>query len=263
VAGIALTNNNRDKAMRRKLAAGNWKMNGAAAALSELVELAKHLEPDCAETLIFPPAPLLYRAFEKTRGTPIAIGAQDCHMQEQGAFTGDISAAMIADTGATYVIVGHSERRDAHEESNGDVRRKARAAWTAGLTAIVCIGESGEDREAENTLDIIAGQLSGSLPDEAKGGNTVIAYEPIWAIGTGKIPTLDQIIEVHDFIRDRLISRFGQTEGNAIRLLYGGSVKPDNAAEIFTAENVDGALVGGGSLKAADFARIIKALSDA
>ena len=249
--------------MRRKLAAGNWKMNGTAAALSELVELAKHLQPGWPETVICPPAPLLYRASEKTRGTTISIGAQDCHMQDAGAFTGDVSAAMIADTGATHVIVGHSERRDAHEESNGDVRRKARAAWAAGLTAIICIGESGDDREADNTLDIIAGQLSGSVPDGATGANTVIAYEPIWAIGTGKVPTLDQIIEVHDFIRAKLVSRFGDAEGNAIRLLYGGSVKPDNAAEIFTAENVDGALVGGASLKAADFAPIIKALSDA
>lgn len=249
--------------MRRKLAAGNWKMNGVAGALSEIVELAKHLEPNHPETIICPPAPLLYRACEKARGTDISIGAQDCHMQEAGAFTGDISAAMIADTGATYVIVGHSERRDAHEESSGDVQRKARRAWSAGLTAIVCIGESGEDREAANTLDIIAGQLSGSLPDGATGENTVIAYEPIWAIGTGKIPTLAQIIEVHDFIRDRLVTRFGQSHGNAIRLLYGGSVKPDNAAEIFTAENVDGALVGGASLKAADFAPIIAALSHA
>ena len=249
--------------MRRKLAAGNWKMNGTAAALSELVELAKHLQPGWPETVICPPAPLLYRASEKTRGTTISIGAQDCHMQDAGAFTGDVSAAMIADTGATHVIVGHSERRDAHEESNGDVRRKARAAWAAGLTAIICIGESGDDREADNTLDIIAGQLSGSVPDGATGANTVIAYEPIWAIGTGKVPTLDQIIEVHDFIRAKLVSRFGDAEGNAIRLLYGGSVKSDNAAEIFTAENVDGALVGGASLKAADFAPIIKALSDA
>ena len=249
--------------MRRKLAAGNWKMNGTAAALTELVELGKQLDPDCPETLICPPAPLLYRACEKARGIGISIGAQDCHMQEAGAFTGDVSASMIADTGASYVIVGHSERRDAHEESNGDVRRKARAAWAAGLTAIICIGESGDDRAADNTLDIIAGQLSGSVPDGATGGNTVIAYEPIWAIGTGKVPTLDQIIEVHDFIRQTLNTRLGDAEGQAIRLLYGGSVKSDNAAEIFTAENVDGALVGGASLKAADFAPIIKALAQA
>ncbi len=247
--------------MRRKIAAGNWKMNGTAAALSELAALAQQIDPLGPETVICPPAPLLYRACEKVRGTGIAIGAQDCHMQDMGAFTGDVSASMVADTGATYVIVGHSERRDAHEESNGDVRRKARAAWAAGLTAIICIGESGEDREADNTLDIIAGQLSGSVPDGATGGNTVIAYEPIWAIGTGKVPTLNQIIEVHDFIRDRLSTRFGKETGDTIRLVYGGSVRPDNAADIFTAENVDGALVGGASLKADDFVPIIKALA--
>jgi triosephosphate isomerase len=249
--------------MRRKLAAGNWKMNGAAGALSELVELAKHVNPGDAETLICPPAPLLYLACEKLRGTAIAIGAQDCHIEASGAYTGDISAPMVADTGATYVILGHSERRDAHDETNADIAAKTRAAWAAGLTAIICIGESGADREADKTLDVIAAQLAGSVPENASGQNTVIAYEPIWAIGTGKTPTLDQIVEVHDFIRARLNDRFGQETGDTIRLLYGGSVKPDNAAEIFTAENVDGALVGGASLKAADFAPIIKALSQA
>ena len=249
--------------MRRKLAAGNWKMNGTAAALSELVELAKQVTPSDAETLICPPAPLLYPACDTLRGTAIAIGAQDCHAEPAGAFTGDISARMVADTGATYVILGHSERRERHAETDADVAAKTRAAWDAGLTAIICIGETGEDRTADKTLDVIASQLAGSLPDDATGENTVIAYEPIWAIGTGKTPALEQIIEVHDFIRARLKKRFGQQTGDAIRLLYGGSVKPDNAAEIFTAENVDGALVGGASLKAADFAPIIKALSQA
>ncbi len=247
--------------MRRKLAAGNWKMNGTAAALSELVELARKVTPSDAETLICPPAPLLYPACDTLRGTAIAIGAQDCHAEPAGAFTGDISAEMVADTGATYVILGHSERREGHAETDADVAAKTRAAWGAGLTAIICIGETGEDRTADKTLDVIASQLTGSLPDDATGENTVIAYEPIWAIGTGKTPTLDQIIEVHDFIRARLTDRFDQQTGDAIRLLYGGSVKPDNAAEIFTADNVDGALVGGASLKAADFAPIIKALS--
>ncbi len=245
--------------MRRKIAAGNWKMNGTSAALTELEALRALLPPDAPEVVICPPAPLLFRATE-TAG-PIAIGAQDCHMQDAGAFTGDISAAMVADTGASYVIVGHSERRSAHEESNANVRDKAEAAWAAGLTAILCIGEALEDREADNTLDIIGGQLSGSLPDGVSATNTVIAYEPIWAIGTGKVPTLDQIIEVHDFIRARLITRFGQDIGDAIPLLYGGSVKPENAATIFRADNVDGALVGGASLKAADFAPIITALA--
>ncbi len=247
--------------MRRKLAAGNWKMNGSASALAELHTLLPLLPDLPPDIVICPPAPLLYRASAAAQGTPISIGAQDCHMQQSGAFTGDVSAAMIADAGATHVIVGHSERRDAHEESNGDVRAKARQAWAAGLTAIICIGESGDDREADNTLDIIGGQLSGSLPDHATATNTVIAYEPIWAIGTGVVPTLDQIVEVHDFIRERLITRLGAQIADGIPLLYGGSVKPENADTIFRAANVDGALVGGASLMAADFAPIIAALA--
>ncbi len=247
--------------MRRKMAAGNWKMNGTTAALQELSRLASALPAAPPEVVICPPAPLLFRACEATRGTGIAIGAQDCHMRGSGAFTGDISAEMIADTGATHVIVGHSERRDAHAESNAEVRAKTKQAWAAGLTAILCIGESGDDRAADRTLDIIADQLAGSLPDAVAHDNCVIAYEPIWAIGTGKVPTLAQIIEVHDFIRARLTTRFGADVANMIPLLYGGSVKPDNAAEIFRAENVDGALVGGASLSADDFAPIIAALA--
>ena len=246
--------------MRAKIAAGNWKMNGTAAALAELEALAAMMPHTAPTVVICPPAPLLFRAFEAAKPHGIAIGAQDCHMQSSGAFTGDISADMIADSGATYVIVGHSERRDAHEETNADVRAKAKSAWAAGLTAIICIGESGDDRAANNTLDIIAGQLAGSLPDGATAENTIIAYEPIWAIGTGKVPTLEQIVEVHDFIRAKLCSRCGDV-GDMIPLLYGGSVKPDNAEVIFRAENVDGALVGGASLKATDFAPIIAALA--
>jgi triosephosphate isomerase len=247
--------------MRRKLAAGNWKMNGTSASLRELNALKSLLPADAPDVVICPPAPLLFRACEAARETGISIGAQDCHMQESGAFTGDISAAMIADTGATYVIVGHSERREAHEERDRDVRKKAQTAWNAGLTAIICIGETLEDHEANNTLDIIAGQLAGSLPGDMTATNTVIAYEPIWAIGTGKVPTLEQIVEVHDFIRSKLAARYGTDVADMIPLLYGGSVKPDNAATIFRAENVDGALVGGASLKAADFAPIIRALA--
>lgn len=247
--------------MRRKIAAGNWKMNGIAASLTELAKLKALLPPNCPELVICPPAPLLFRANEAARGTGIRIGAQDCHMQSSGAFTGDISAVMIADTGATYVIVGHSERRDAHEERDRDVRHKAEAAWAAGLTAIICIGETLDDHEANNTLDIIAGQLAGSLPADVSTTNTVIAYEPIWAIGTGKVPTLAQIVEVHDFIRAKLVVRYGAAIADQIPLLYGGSVKPDNAATIFKADNVDGALVGGASLKADDFAPIIHALA--
>ena len=237
-------------------------MNGLAANLAELENLKPLLPPlQTPDVIICPPAPLLFRASEAARGTDIQIGAQDCHMNDSGAFTGDISAVMIADTGASHVILGHSERRSEHAEHDRDIRKKTKTAWAAGLTAIICIGESLEDREADNTLNIIAGQLAGSLPDDITATNTVIAYEPIWAIGTGLVPTLEQIIEVHDFIREKLTSRYGAEIANDIPLLYGGSVKPDNAATIFQAENVDGALVGGASLKAADFAPIIAALA--
>ncbi len=236
-------------------------MNGTAASLAELETLKSLLPANCPDVLICPPAPLLFRANELAGDTDIQIGAQDCHPQDSGAYTGDVSARMIADTGATHVIVGHSERRDAHEEDDSDIRKKAKAAWAAGLTAVVCIGESGDDHAANNTLEIIAGQLAASLPDATTATNTVIAYEPIWAIGTGKVPTLEQIVQVHDFIRSKIITRFGAEIGDMIPLLYGGSVKADNAATIFQAENVDGALVGGASLKAADFAPIIQALA--
>ena len=249
--------------MRRKLAAGNWKMNGTGADLPEVQALATaHPDPNC-ELLICPPATLIHRAAQVASGGPIAIGGQDCHAAEAGAHTGDVSAAMLVDAGATHVILGHSERRADHHEHDEDVRAKARAAIGAGLTAIICMGESLAEREAANTLDIIAGQLSGSIPDMVTGENLVIAYEPIWAIGSGRVPTLEQIGEVHDFIRARLERRFGAGVGRSVRLLYGGSVKPDNAAEIFTVPNVDGALVGGASLTAADFSPIIAALESA
>ena len=248
--------------MRRKLAAGNWKMNGLSRDLDQITVLAAAFPDPGCDVVICPPAPLLYRAASVSGGTPIAIGAQDCHRAETGAHTGDISANMITDAGASYVIVGHSERRADHDESDSDIRAKARTAIAAGLTAIVCMGESLEEREAANTLDIIAGQLSGSLPDDADATSLVIAYEPVWAIGTGKVATLDQITEVHDFIRARLVRRYGPETGNAVRILYGGSVKPDNAQAIFSVENVDGALVGGASLKAADFGPIITALEN-
>ncbi|WP_164657770.1 triose-phosphate isomerase [Tropicibacter sp. Alg240-R139] len=249
--------------MRRKLAAGNWKMNGTSAGLAELESLAgSHADTD-VDILICPPATLLHRAAENAKDTPIRIGGQDCHANASGAHTGDISAPMLVDAGTTAVIVGHSERREDHDERNEDVRAKAKAAIDAGLTAVICLGESLAQREAANTLDIIAGQMSGSIPDMATGENVVIAYEPIWAIGTGKVPTLEQIGEVHDFIRSHLERRFGEGVGRSIRLLYGGSVKPTNAAEIFAVPNVDGALVGGASLKAADFSPIITALEQA
>lgn len=246
--------------MRRKLAAGNWKMNGNAALMEELRTLAKGQDDSAPQIIICPPATLLTTACEITKGSDVEIGGQDCHANENGAHTGDIAAPMIAETGATAVIIGHSERRADHSETNEQVRAKVEAARAAGLLAILCIGESEAERLSPDTLDIIATQLDASLPDSATADTVVIAYEPIWAIGTGRVPTLEQIVETHDMIRDRLVARFG-TEGQNMRVLYGGSVKPGNAAEIFTAENVDGALVGGASLTAADFQPIIDALA--
>ncbi len=246
--------------MRRKLAAGNWKMNGTGASLDELTTLARAHPTPTSDILICPPATLIHSAVKVASDTAIHIGGQDCHADQKGAHTGDISAEMIKDAGATYVIVGHSERRQDHNEQNENVRAKARIAMDTGLTTIVCLGESLTEREAANTLDITGGQLSGSVPDAATGHNLVIAYEPIWAIGTGMVPSLGQIGEVHDFIRARLERRFGPGVGRSVRILYGGSVNPGNAADIFDVPNVDGALVGGASLKSADFSAIITAL---
>lgn len=248
--------------MRRKLAAGNWKMNGLGASLDEIAVLAGAHPAPGVDVLICPPATLISTAVERAANHPLTIGGQDCHANSSGAHTGDISAEMLKDAGATAVIVGHSERREDHEESSEDVRAKARAAQDAGLMAVVCLGESLAQREAANTLDIIAGQLAASLPDNSTAENLVIAYEPIWAIGTGLTPTLEQIGEVHDFIRARLERRFGAGVGRGVRILYGGSVKPGNAAEIFGVPNVDGALVGGASLTAADFSPIVTALEE-
>ena len=243
----------------QKLAAGNWKMNGLDASLAEIDALAAaHPSPAC-EVLICPPASLISRLADRASGTAIKTGAQDCHANVSGAHTGDLSAEMLADAGAAFIIVGHSERRADHGEDDATVRAKAEAAWRAGLTAIICIGETLEEREAGETLAVVGGQLQGSVPDGATATNTVIAYEPVWAIGTGKVPTLEEIAEVHDDIRARLTARFGD-EANGMRLLYGGSVKPSNATEIFGVSNVDGALVGGASLKAEDFGGIVAAL---
>lgn len=242
----------------RKLAAGNWKMNGTSDALDELRALAKAFPAAVCDVLICPPATLLSRASDAA-GSAIATGGQDCHANASGAHTGDTSAEMIADAGGTYVIVGHSERRTDHGETDAVVHAKAEAAWRAGLTAIICVGETLEEREAGKALDVVGTQIAGSVPEGATGANTVVAYEPVWAIGTGKVPTLAEIGEVHDDIRARLQARFGAA-ADQMRLLYGGSVKPSNADEIFAVSNVDGALVGGASLKAEDFGGIIKAL---
>ena len=244
--------------MARKLAAGNWKMNGTGDSLAELEALAKGGLPKGVDVLICPPATLISRAAE--HADKIAIGGQDCHATASGAHTGDLSAEMLRDAGASYVILGHSERRADHGESDEMVRAKTDAAHAADLVAVVCIGETLEEREAGSTLQVVGMQLAGSLPDGVTAQNTVVAYEPVWAIGTGKVPTLEQIAEVHNALRDALVQRFGNA-GADVPLLYGGSVKPGNAAEIFAVSNVDGALVGGASLKSADFAPIIAALA--
>ena len=248
--------------MRRKLAAGNWKMNGTADSLAEVDRLiAAHPSP-AVDILICPPATLLSRMAGHTGRSLIALGGQDCHPAASGAHTGDISVSMLTDAGATHVIVGHSERRADHGESDAVVHAKAAAALAGGLTAIVCIGETLAEREAGRTLEVVGAQLAGSLPDASTGATAVIAYEPVWAIGTGKVATSAEIGEVHAFIRSELVTRFGD-EGKAFRLLYGGSVKASNASEIFAVPEVDGALVGGASLTAADFSPIVAALEGA
>ncbi|AZV77667.1 triose-phosphate isomerase [Parasedimentitalea marina] len=248
--------------MRQKLAAGNWKMNGTSATLPELKALADTYGTAGVDVLICPPAALLHRAAEVIDGSAVAVGGQDCHADGAGAHTGDTSAEMLKDAGASSVIVGHSERRTDHNESDAAVCAKAETAMATGLTAIVCLGESLQQRDAGETLEVIGSQLAGSVPEQSTGDSLVIAYEPIWAIGTGKVPTLEQIGEVHGFLRAQLVARFGNEVGAAVRLLYGGSVKPSNATEIFAVEDVDGALVGGASLKATDFAPIIAALEN-
>jgi triosephosphate isomerase (TIM) len=235
------------------LVAGNWKMNGLAASVGELNKIiagAKTLAGR-ADLMVCPPATLIAAFATAARGSPVTIGGQDCHPGAVGAHTGDISAEMLADAGARAVIVGHSERRTDHHEADADVRQKAQAAWRAGLAAIVCIGERRMEREAGQTLDVVGRQLDGSLPDGSTAANVVIAYEPVWAIGTGLTPTPKDIADVHGYIRKRLIERFGA--GARFRILYGGSVKPANARQLLTVENVNGALVGGASLKAEDF----------
>jgi triosephosphate isomerase (TIM) len=250
-------------ATRRKLAAGNWKMNGLNANLSEVEALmAAHPAPGC-DVLLCPPATLLHRLAEKCAGHALAAGGQDCHAANTGAHTGDTSAEMLRDAGADYVILGHSERRADHGETDAEVRAKSVAAINAGLTAVICVGETLAERENGRTLDVIRDQLAGSLPDPVSGDTVVVAYEPVWAIGSGLTPTLEQIAEVHDFIRAESARSCGEDAGNAMRLLYGGSVKPSNASDIFAVSNVDGALVGGASLKAADFSAIVTALDAA
>jgi triosephosphate isomerase (TIM) len=242
----------------RPLIAGNWKMNGLGASMAEFeAMLAGAAEVAAmADLMVCPPATLIAGFAGKARGSKnLTIGAQDCHPKASGANTGDISAEMLADAGASAIIVGHSERRADHGESDGLVRQKAQAAWRAGLTAIVCVGETQAQRDAGQTLDICRSQLTGSLPDTATSGNLVVAYEPVWAIGTGLTPTSGDVEQIHKFIREFLTARF-KAEGMKMRILYGGSVKPSNARELMAVANVNGALVGGASLKASDFLAI-------
>src|SRR5215475_8192501 len=242
----------------RPLIAGNWKMNGLKSALGEFEAMLAGAAgvASRADLLVCPPATLVASFAKRVVGSnSLTIGAQDCHPKASGAHTGDISAEMLADAGATAIIVGHSERRADHGESDTLVRQKAEAVWKAGLTAIVCIGETRAHRDGGKTLDICGAQLQGSLPEGSTAGNLVVAYEPVWAIGTGLTPTAGDVEQVHRFIREALTSRF-KGEGARIRILYGGSVKPSNAAELMAVANVNGALVGGASLKAADFLAI-------
>ena len=236
------------------LVAGNWKMNGLSASAAELAKIIAGAAglAGKADLMVCPPATLIAAFAQAARGSKLAIGGQDCHAAVSGAHTGDIAPEMLADAGASAVIVGHSERRTDHHETDSEVRAKAIAAQRAGLTAIVCVGEQHAQREAGETLTVVRHQLDGSLPDTATAANLVIAYEPGWAIGTGLTPTAADVAEVHAFIRKRLVERYG-APGAALRILYGGSVKPSNAKELLSIAHVNGALVGGASLKADDF----------
>lgn len=244
----------------RPLIAGNWKMNGLATALDEARAVAAGLDqrPAAARVALFPPATLLHRLAEAVEGSSVLVGGQDCHSKTSGAHTGDISAEMIADAGGGLVIVGHSERRTDHGETSAQVADKALAAAAAGLEPIICVGEALEQRQAGEAIAFVVAQVRESLPGSLAGQAFNLAYEPIWAIGTGHVASVDDIIEMHAAIRAELVARFGE-QGRVTPILYGGSVKPENAREILAAPEVGGALVGGASLKAKDFLAIIEA----
>lgn len=244
----------------RPILIGNWKMNGLQAALAEASAVAAGVGGSRgADVMICPPATLIVQMASTLAGSSVAVGAQDCHPAVSGAFTGDVSAEMLADAGATGVIVGHSERRSGHGERDRDVRAKAEAAHRAGLIAIVCVGETLGQRTAGLTEVVVRRQLAGSLPEGAQPAATIVAYEPVWAIGSGLTPSVADVAAVHRAMREELAARFGDP-GRAIRLLYGGSVKPGNAMDLIGVPDVDGALVGGASLKAADFLAILRVI---
>jgi len=241
----------------RQLIAGNWKMNGESGALSTLLEIRKGIEAKTpvADVLVCPPATLLARA-RQVVADAFALGGQDCHPEPNGAYTGDISAEMLRDSGATSVIVGHSERRRYHSESSALVAAKARGAWRAGLTAIICVGETELERNAGSAREVCSRHIGQSIPKAANADNTIVAYEPVWAIGTGRTPTLAEIGEMHAYIR-KCLAQLLRDDAEGIRILYGGSVTPANSIEILALENVGGVLVGGASLKAAQFLEIL------
>lgn len=244
---------------RKTLIAGNWKMNGltadGVALAKEIKEMVKAKKRTC-EFLICPPFTLLAPVKKVVKGSRVALGAQDCHFNEKGAHTGDVSPLMLTDTGCSYVILGHSERRADHGESDELVCKKAEAAHKAGLKTVICIGETLEQREKGATIKVCSEQITGSVPDTATAADTVIAYEPVWAIGTGKTPTAQDVEDVHAAVRKVLAKKIGRAQANRMRILYGGSVKPSNAKEFLSLPDVDGALIGGASLKAADFMAI-------
>jgi triosephosphate isomerase len=243
-----------------QLIAGNWKMNGLIAQRAEVEALTRALKGRARmpEVLVCPPATLLRSLLAAIEGGPVQLGGQACHTAATGAHTGDISAEMLKDAGASYVIAGHSERRTDHRESSALVAAQTAAGWRAGLAVIICIGESDAERAAGRMEAVLAGQIDGSVPLESLPANTAVAYEPIWAIGTGKTASAADIEAAHAFIRTRMEARLG-AKGRQVRLLYGGSVKPSNAKEILSTKGVDGVLVGGASLKATDFLAIIDA----
>ena len=244
---------------RRKLIAGNWKMNGLRASVDVLDAILEGAGDAPCDLMVCPPATLLATFATRAAGASLAIGAQDCHPRAAGAHTGDISAEMIRDAGARAVIVGHSERRADHGETDALVREKAEAAWRGGLVAVICVGETAAERDAGVMLETVARSLAASTPETATADTTVIAYEPVWAIGTGRTPTAEEIAQMHAHLRATLRAHLGDVQGVGVRMLYGGSVKPDNAREILSLRGVDGALVGGASLKAADFLAIAAA----